>query len=142
MCSNRHKNVNRNPAVDAQAVGRIYRVGQLRPVEIIRLVCLDSIEESIRARQDIKCKLTSVLQKISQPDLDEEENISEPVTDVSDAVALELSVLRDLVHPVVPKKFEDNILLNSSTLEDRILSVLKDLSSLQNQNVNSVFQIN
>lgn len=34
-----------NPALEAQAIGRIHRLGQKRPVEIVRLVVKDSFEE-------------------------------------------------------------------------------------------------
>ncbi len=33
-----------NPALEAQAIGRVYRLGQTRPVEIIRLIMKDSVE--------------------------------------------------------------------------------------------------
>jgi SNF2 family DNA or RNA helicase len=34
-----------NPALEAQAIGRIHRLGQKRPVEIVRLVVKNSVEE-------------------------------------------------------------------------------------------------
>ncbi len=37
-----------NPAQELQAVGRIYRMGQTRPVTITRLVMEDSVETRIR----------------------------------------------------------------------------------------------
>jgi len=36
-----------NPAVEAQAIGRVHRLGQKRNVEIIRLVMKDSVETRI-----------------------------------------------------------------------------------------------
>lgn len=36
-----------NPAVEAQAIGRVYRLGQTRNVEIVRLVMKDSVEERL-----------------------------------------------------------------------------------------------
>lgn len=33
-----------NPAIEAQAIGRVHRLGQTRPVEVIRLVMENSIE--------------------------------------------------------------------------------------------------
>lgn len=38
-----------NPAVLEQRIGRVHRMGQQRPVEVINLICTDSIEERIRA---------------------------------------------------------------------------------------------
>lgn len=37
-----------NPALEAQAIGRVHRLGQKRPVEIIRLVVKDSVETRIQ----------------------------------------------------------------------------------------------
>jgi superfamily II DNA or RNA helicase len=34
-----------NPALEAQAIGRIHRLGQKRPVEIVRMVVKNSLEE-------------------------------------------------------------------------------------------------
>lgn len=38
-----------NPALEAQAVGRVHRLGQTRPVEVVRLLVDDSIETRLRA---------------------------------------------------------------------------------------------
>ena len=37
-----------NPALELQAIGRVHRLGQTRPVEIIRLIVQDSIETRMR----------------------------------------------------------------------------------------------
>lgn len=37
-----------NPAVEAQAIGRVHRLGQKRKVEIIRMVMKDSVETRIQ----------------------------------------------------------------------------------------------
>ena len=42
-----------NPALEAQACDRVYRVGQLRPVTVHRLLCTNTIEERIAALQVI-----------------------------------------------------------------------------------------
>lgn len=34
-----------NPALEAQAIGRVHRLGQKRPVEIVKLIVKDSFEE-------------------------------------------------------------------------------------------------
>ena len=36
-----------NPAVEAQAIGRVHRLGQKRPVKVLRLVVNDSVESRI-----------------------------------------------------------------------------------------------
>lgn len=40
-----------NPAVEAQAFSRAHRIGQKRNVEVIRLVCKDTVEEKVLALQ-------------------------------------------------------------------------------------------
>lgn len=47
-----------NPAVEAQAIGRVHRLGQKRPVEITRMVIKDSVET--RMRQVLKEKYGGV----------------------------------------------------------------------------------
>lgn len=37
-----------NPAVEAQAIGRVHRLGQKRPVEITRIVITNSVESRMR----------------------------------------------------------------------------------------------
>ena len=49
-----------NPAAEAQAVDRIYRIGQEREVKIIRYIMEDSIEEQIVILQKKKQKLADV----------------------------------------------------------------------------------
>ncbi len=43
-----------NPAVEAQAFSRAHRIGQTRNVEVMRLVCKDTVEEKILALQQQK----------------------------------------------------------------------------------------
>lgn len=40
-----------NPAVDTQAMGRVYREGQTRPVHVYRLFCAHTLEEKVLQRQ-------------------------------------------------------------------------------------------
>lgn len=48
-----------NPQNDLQAAARAHRIGQTRPVKIIRLVGRDTVEELILRRADEKLKLTN-----------------------------------------------------------------------------------
>jgi SNF2 family DNA or RNA helicase len=50
-----------NPHSDLQAAARAYRIGQSRPVKIIRLVTKNTVEEIIVRRADAKLKLTNVI---------------------------------------------------------------------------------
>jgi superfamily II DNA or RNA helicase len=47
-----------NPAVEAQAIDRAYRIGQHRNVQAIRLICKDTVEEKILLLQQQKKALT------------------------------------------------------------------------------------
>ncbi|XP_034486352.1 transcription termination factor 2-like [Drosophila innubila] len=46
-----------NPQLEAQAQDRIYRVGQKKDVIIYKLVCVDTVEQQIKALQDRKLEL-------------------------------------------------------------------------------------
>ncbi|XP_030562364.1 transcription termination factor 2 [Drosophila novamexicana] len=46
-----------NPQLEAQAQDRIYRVGQKKDVIIYKIVCLDTVEQRIKALQDRKLEL-------------------------------------------------------------------------------------
>ncbi|CAI2732022.1 unnamed protein product [Schistosoma spindalis] len=48
-----------NPQIDVQAAGRAHRIGQTKPVRIIRLVCRHTIEEAILSRAETKLKLAT-----------------------------------------------------------------------------------
>lgn len=53
-----------NPATDKQAMSRIWRDGQIKPVVIYRLVAAGTIEEAILQRQYQKDELNSVMQAV------------------------------------------------------------------------------
>lgn len=46
-----------NPQLEAQAQDRIYRVGQKKDVVIYKIVCMDTVEQRIKALQDRKLEL-------------------------------------------------------------------------------------
>lgn len=50
-----------NPQVDLQAMDRVHRIGQTRPVLIYRMICENSIEEKIIERQAMRLKLDSLI---------------------------------------------------------------------------------
>ena len=48
-----------NPSIEDQAIDRIYRISQTRPVSVFRLVIENSIEDRVIELQDKKCELIS-----------------------------------------------------------------------------------
>ncbi|GAB3169077.1 DEAD/DEAH box helicase [Telluribacter humicola] len=50
-----------NPAVENQAIDRIYRIGQEKNVIAVRLICPDTVEEKIMQMQQNKVRLTTDL---------------------------------------------------------------------------------
>ena len=50
-----------NPQVDLQAMDRVHRIGQTKPVLIYRLLCENTIEEKIMERQAMRLKLDSLV---------------------------------------------------------------------------------
>lgn len=49
-----------NPAVEAQATDRAYRIGQTRNVEIFRLICAGTFEEKVNALLESKKELAEL----------------------------------------------------------------------------------
>lgn len=49
-----------NPAVEAQAFSRAHRIGQKRTIEVMRLICKDTVEEKILALQQSKQQTADV----------------------------------------------------------------------------------
>lgn len=47
-----------NPATDAQAVDRVFRIGQMRNVVVYRLITCGTVEEKIYRRQIFKDSIT------------------------------------------------------------------------------------
>jgi len=50
-----------NPQVDLQAMDRVHRIGQTRPVLVYRFICENTIEEKIIERQAMRLKLDSLV---------------------------------------------------------------------------------
>lgn len=60
----------RNPAVEQQAIDRIHRLGQTRPVRAVRLFVNDTIEEKMDTIQKRKANLAEIgLKPMSRAEL-------------------------------------------------------------------------
>ncbi|KAI1823124.1 SNF2 family N-terminal domain-containing protein [Xylaria intraflava] len=73
-----------NPAAEAQAIDRVHRLGQKRPVRTVRYIMRNSIEEKMLALQEKKTKLASLSMDRNR------------VMDKSEAAKQKLMDLRDL----------------------------------------------
>ncbi len=56
--------LNRNPQVDLQAMERVHRIGQTKPVRVFRLVCRGSVEERMISRAEKKLFLNAMVAEI------------------------------------------------------------------------------
>jgi SNF2 family DNA or RNA helicase len=72
-----------NPAAEAQATDRAYRIGQTKPVFVHKLICSNSVEERIQKLQADKSKLADDLlagtNKITTPDEDTLRQLLAPI---------------------------------------------------------------
>ena len=124
-----------NPAIDLQAMGRIWRDGQTKPVFIYRLICNGTIEECILNRQREKNELSFVIKE--SHDLDDNSN-----SDDSDMISQYMANV-DVKSLIIPSGFEGlNEGLNTSNINDMEASD-NILLTMKNSNViNSIHNIN
>ena len=54
-----------NAAVDQQAMQRVHRIGQTRPVTVVRFLCQDTIEQHILEMQERKDWLGKAARRVS-----------------------------------------------------------------------------
>ena len=54
-----------NPAVEEQAMARTHRIGQVSPVNVIRIVCKDTVEEKILELQERKRNVSDIFNSAS-----------------------------------------------------------------------------
>ncbi|KAK4468789.1 hypothetical protein MN116_007960 [Schistosoma mekongi] len=69
-----------NPQIDVQAAGRAHRIGQTKPVRIIRLVCRNTIEEAILFRAENKLKLAARVLNATDSKRQQENKDDKPFT--------------------------------------------------------------
>ena len=108
-----------NPAIDLQAMGRIWRDGQTKPVFIYRLICNGTIEESILNRQKEKNDLTIVIKESKDNNNDNNNNNDEP-----DIISQYISNV-DVKSLIIPSGFDglnNNIINNDDINDDDIVS--------------------
>ncbi|XP_071964238.1 chromodomain-helicase-DNA-binding protein 1-like [Antedon mediterranea] len=82
-----------NPQNDLQASARAHRIGQSRPVKIIRLIGKDSVEEVILRRADAKLKLTNSVIEGGQFSLGTKNGTSETPQQLSEMLKFGLDKL-------------------------------------------------
>ena len=59
-----------NPAAEAQAIDRAYRIGQTRPVFAYRMIARDTVEEKVLDMQNLKRAIANAVLANGQNDLD------------------------------------------------------------------------
>eukprot|EP01035_Chromulina_nebulosa_P019658 gene19658-25573_t len=109
-----------NPATDSQAMSRIWRDGQTKPVHIYRLISQDVIEDAILMRQRSKTALASLINDESIESFKSNEKMSLTTTDVI-----------NLIQP----KFQSSINIKSINKEN----ILND-ETIENESVSSNYE--
>jgi SNF2 family DNA or RNA helicase len=71
-----------NPAAEAQAIDRVHRLGQKRPVRTIRYIMKDSFEEKMLELQDKKMKLASLSMDNREKAMDKAEATRQKLLDL------------------------------------------------------------
>jgi SNF2 family DNA or RNA helicase len=71
-----------NPAAEAQAVDRVHRLGQKRPVRTVRYIMQDSFEEKMLELQEKKMKLASLSMDGQSKALDKAEAARQKLMDL------------------------------------------------------------
>jgi SNF2 family DNA or RNA helicase len=80
-----------NPALEAQAVGRVHRLGQTRNVEIIRLIMENSVESRMVKMLDKKYSRVAASndsEETTQADSDEDEDMKPAKPTITSTVAM------------------------------------------------------
>jgi SNF2 family DNA or RNA helicase len=71
-----------NPAAEAQAVDRVHRLGQKRPVRTVRYIMRDSFEESMLVLQDKKKKLANLSMDSQTKSLDKPKTMEDKLREL------------------------------------------------------------
>ena len=108
-----------NPATDKQAMARIWREGQTKPVFIYRLISIGTIECSIYKRQNKKLELESLLHNQDQ------ESTSEAHDGIVDAEFIDTSTFIpprltgiELEQLIYPPRMNDEVLVTAGATDD------------------------
>jgi len=119
-----------NPAVELQAVGRVYRLGQTRPVEIVRLIIEDSVESRMRQMLENKYGPSDCASSASADDGDDDKKpAAKPAAAVDSLVVGSISADKATV-----LKEEYDLLFGVDAAGTTIIS---NNSSNQNDNPNA-----
>lgn len=129
-----------NPQVDLQAMERVHRIGQTKPVRIYRLVCRGSVEERMLSRAEKKLFLNAMVAEI---DPDEELNEHDKPADPSEVMealgiggsAMSKSELASLI------RFGANAVVDSETSGNKNISEEELDNLLERQGRDKVVEI-
>ncbi len=113
-----------NPATDLQALGRIWREGQTKPVFIYRMLSSNTIDESILRRQKDKGVLTGVIREANNGNDENEDNAEDFVKEVvSDSNILSLILPNGAESFSSDENNESNSKCNAGIVQDKLFSI-------------------
>lgn len=113
-----------NPATDQQAMGRIWRDGQTKPVFIYRLISAGSIEETILSRQQKKGALNAVISVHGSSEQQADNDGANPSKKIGGGD------IQAMIFPRGKDYFSGQPRLSESTSHSQTDPVLKSLGSL------------
>lgn len=135
-----------NPAVDAQAADRVHRIGQRRPVTVLRMVTCDSVEEVMYRRQLFKGVVREatlhrrhLVRFLSRDDIFSIFQVKTDAADEDDDFALGVPtgmphtmrrLMSEGIHPWPPTQMKTSVCDELDTfVSDGLLSALMDHSA-------------
>lgn len=130
-----------NPQMDLQAVARAYRLGQTKPIHVIKFLCANTVEESIYRRALKKMRMADKIRNCARQadgedeDLDKEESLVEMIQfglhklmEVSDddenAVALTKPLEEEYIKHILTRRSlsEKAVVLEDGTIKNEMLT--------------------
>ncbi|CAF1178368.1 unnamed protein product, partial [Didymodactylos carnosus] len=111
-----------NPQNDLQAADRAHRIGQTRPVRILRLICRNSFEEVILRRAELKLKLSKTIMENNEL-ASSLNTIIDTNTHLTDALKIGIDKLLDETNQMDYKTVDFNKLIGKTDHKGRWLDL-------------------
>uniref|UniRef100_A0A8C4XBN6 DNA excision repair protein ERCC-6-like n=1 Tax=Erpetoichthys calabaricus TaxID=27687 RepID=A0A8C4XBN6_ERPCA len=123
-----------NPATDAQAIDRVYRIGQEKNVIVYRLITCGTVEEKVFRRQVFK---NSLIRQVTGDEMDPFRHFTHE--QLKDVFTLEKTSSRSSdphIVDVIRERYENDVKISSEMVEE---SSLKSHSVISKCRVNTTF---